>query len=397
MIATLSRPIAPTTTAQRGYRLDVRVGQAGLDALFSAWEALAQEVEQPAFFHHPAWYAAYLAALEATPERVCFCALYQGNKLEAILPFKWHHVGIGPLRVTLLALPAHPHMPLGDIILAPSADLAEVARALAIELPKALGFRAPLFLFSKVLEGSGVMRLAAAASGFSALAVPRGHSDFLPPMAYEERLASFSKNFRGNLRKARNKLAGLDPLVATAGSVEELEALYEEFLCVEAQGWKGESGRGSAIVLHPELVLFYRTLLQGFGARGACEIHVLRHGNEAMAVHFALLSRGSYELLKIGYNEAYRQAAPGNMLLERLLQFSGNGGAPRTVNLVSDSAWHQMWQPEQRGVCRLYLCENTLWGKSAHLAAQLWERGRAFYQARVQPALRAARGRSPNA
>ncbi len=64
---------------------------------------------------------------------------------------------------------------------------------------------------------------------------------------FDETFSALSKNFRGNLRKARNKLAKLEGVeFVSARGPEELASALEVFLDVEASGWKGASGTGTA-------------------------------------------------------------------------------------------------------------------------------------------------------
>jgi CelD/BcsL family acetyltransferase involved in cellulose biosynthesis len=175
-----------------------------------------------------------------------------------------------------------------------------------------------------------------------------------------------SKNFRGSLRKARNKLLAMSGVdFVTAREVVELRAAFDEFLSVEASGWKGRGGKGTAIALHPKVEPFYRNLIDQFGPSGLCEINLLRVGNECISAQFCIAVRDIYYVLKIGYDEKHAVLAPGNMLLEHLLARLRSEGRMRVVNLVSDADWHTSWRPVRTPQFEIVCANNTLRGLAA--------------------------------
>src|SRR3546814_15381410 len=67
--------------------------------------------------------------------------------------------------------------------------------------------------------------------------------------------------------------------------VEELQALYREFLRVEASGWKGAAG--TAVRDNPALTQFFHNMMTRFGALGRSEITVLEVGGTVVSVRSA--------------------------------------------------------------------------------------------------------------
>jgi CelD/BcsL family acetyltransferase involved in cellulose biosynthesis len=63
----------------------------------------------------------------------------------------------------------------------------------------------------------------------------------------------------------------------------------------------------------------------------------------------------TYNILKIGYDETHSAMAPGNVLLERLLQDISTRKTLTRVDLISDMAWHRNWKAAQEDVFTLYL------------------------------------------
>jgi hypothetical protein len=72
--------------------------------------------------------------------------------------------------------------------------------------------------------------------------------------------------------------------------------------------------------------------------------------HQPAAAQFAIVSGQRCYLLKIAYDEAHASVAPGNLLLERVLQKYESHPAIKHVDLVSNAAWHTSWKPVVRDV-----------------------------------------------
>ena len=101
----------------------------------------------------------------------------------------------------------------------------------------------------------------------------------------------------------------------TTRDPESLSRSFEQFLEVEASGWKGASGTATAILLDTKLQAFYRQLMETFGQDGRCEINQLQIDGRIAAAQFALIAGETLSLLKIGYDQHFVDVAPGQLLL----------------------------------------------------------------------------------
>src|SRR6185503_4060861 len=111
--------------------------------------------------------------------------------------------------------------------------------------------------------------------------------------------AGMSGGQRRHLRKCRKTLEQLGEVefVCTRDPAR-LPDYFDQFLSLEASGWKGAQGEGTAIKLDPTLVCFYSNLLTAFSASGNCEINLLRVDGRNVAGDFALLANGTWYQLK---------------------------------------------------------------------------------------------------
>ena len=129
---------------------------------------------------------------------------------------------------------------------------------------------------------------------------------------------------------------------------EELFGAFDKLVQIEASGWKGDGG--TAIGSRPQMHAFYRALVQQFGARDACVINVLWHGEEAVAAQFCLQIGRTISILKVGFHAARAGIAPGNLLLERTLKHACEDPRVDFVSLVNQPPWSHNFKPRTVGV-----------------------------------------------
>ncbi|MGI5940567.1 MAG: GNAT family N-acetyltransferase [Thermoleophilia bacterium] len=169
-------------------------------------------------------------------------------------------------------------------------------------------------------------------------------------MSYDRLLAGLTKNFRKNLRNNSNRLKqfGEVRFVQVSGR-DGLEKELATFLDIEASGWKGEHGTGSAINLHPNLVAFYRDLAaEMLGPEDYCEICSLYAAGHCLASMFSVRTGETYATVKIGYDETFSRLGPGQALLQKTIERCCADPGIKQFDMVGTPAWVKGWQPQQK-------------------------------------------------
>lgn len=124
-------------------------------------------------------------------------------------------------------------------------------------------------------------------------------------------------------RKAVNEIHRLRRRLAEMGRVEvefcgapaQVGAAVEEFLALEAAGWK--RGRG-AFLSSPALTTFLRSATRLLSREGLCRVAALRLDGRAVAMAILLENQGHSCCWKIAFDERLRGQAPGIQLLYEL-------------------------------------------------------------------------------
>ncbi|MDC3960209.1 GNAT family N-acetyltransferase [Polyangium jinanense] len=132
---------------------------------------------------------------------------------------------------------------------------------------------------------------------------------------------------------------------------EEAEGVLDEAFRVEAACWKGREGTA----MSSDLVIgtFFRTYALAAARRGILRVAFLRIGGLAAAMQLAVEHAGRYWLLKIGYDEAFRQASPGILLLRESLRRAAEQGLSTYEFLGGVAPWIKPWTNEERATVSL--------------------------------------------
>jgi CelD/BcsL family acetyltransferase involved in cellulose biosynthesis len=380
--------IAPPAAAGAAARLSFRMlrGREGLLALRAEWQQLLETMESPAFYQRYEWYESLLDAWSELADEVYFFVAYHGGRAAAICPLQRtvsRKLGV-PLRT--LSPPDPNHLAYSNFVSGPFAESAGVVEALVDELRSG---RQPIGW--DVLHLPRVIEASSAGDAPVRRPIPGSFRQarercfyFRTDAGITPIEAKIPKGMRTKLRQARRKLGDI-------GKVERhivrdpalLPGALDEFLELEASGWKGAAHEGTAIKLHPPVLAFFRQLTESFGRTGRCEVNLLRCGDRNVAGRFALRSGGVWNQVKIAYDEEFHRYSPGNLLLESALQRLCDDPQIHTASLVTGAAWAEQWNADSWEVSRLVVRNRTIVGRLALLEVQ----ARRLVRERVMPRL----------
>ena len=367
---------------------------ADVSKAYEDWSRLAAAQTEPRFFQTPEWFECFRAAFGMGDSTLLVRARRAGTTV-AVVPLVASRLVVEGIRLNSLELPHNPHVPFGDALVERGESESALLHGLMRHLRSSAGPTWDVLYLPNLLEDTRLMR--ALHGGWRGLTLMREQNrcNILPSTAYEELLKEFSKNFRGNLRKARNKLNATSGVTfRTVQDGHQMPGALEAFLTLEASGWKGADGTKSAIRLDPAATRFYEMLCETFSRTGGCEINLLAIDGRVIGGQLCLLSGTVSCMLKIAYDEAFAQLAPGNMLFEHTLRRYEREGRIRSVNLVRDASWHASWKPESLGVWSAWLFNSTARGLAAYGVRRARWAAAPIYHSRIRPMLDRLRAHS---
>lgn len=206
-------------------------------------------------------------------------------------------------------------------------------------------------LFPRLVEGGPLHRaILAAAPG--ARTLERFERAALFPGADRDELCrrgASNKTLKDLKRRARRLSEEGELAFSIVGSTRETRAAAEQFLVLEASGWK----RGSGFLSHPSLTAFFRSATRLLAREGKCRIASLTLDGRPLAMGVVLHSQSTAYFWKIAYDEAYHARAPGIHLVyeltEALARDSGVTGADSCA--ISNHPMIDRFWPDRIAIC----------------------------------------------
>ena len=363
-------------------------GMEGLESLRDTWNEIVSGMTRRHFFHLWEWHYSYLKCLEPDPRSFMYFLFMKEKTPVAIFPLHVTKTSIGGLQLKTLASPSHKHMVLGDIICKKDALHLPLFNILSGYLRNQKKSWDLIQLF-RLLEDAGAIQVIQAHPPSMFLLTHDLRCDFIDTGGdYESLVSGLSKNFRRSLKRAKQHLDQLPKVELTiTHNGPALAEKLDTFMDVEASGWKGSLGSGTAIKLHANLKCFYRTLTSTLFACGKVSINTLTVHGQCIAAQYCILLDNTAYILKIGYDEDYKRCAPGNMLLELFMKKSIEDRTINTINLITDAEWHADWKPGSYEKHTLYIFNATPAGLLGFVILKAHPILKKYYEAYIQPHL----------
>lgn len=208
-------------------------------------------------------------------------------------------------------------------------EAAEDAAAGLLDAAAAAGAQG-LLLPDMAVDGAAAaaLRRASARRGLPACVLRRHERARLDATADAEtylRQSLGAKKFK-ELRRQYHRLADRGAVTfAMASTPAAVAAALEDFLALEARGWKGR--RGTALLAHPGDAAFIRRAAVALAAKGCFEIATLACGGVAIASGLVLRQGRRAYFFKLAYDEAEAKASPGVQLtLELTRHYCADAG-----------------------------------------------------------------------
>jgi CelD/BcsL family acetyltransferase involved in cellulose biosynthesis len=129
---------------------------------------------------------------------------------------------------------------------------------------------------------------------------------------FEKALSSGS---RKKLRQHRRRLEEKGKLELEVWNTPEAAGqAFEDFLRLEAAGWKGR--RGTALLSDPAEAAFVRGMVAALAERGNAQVHALYLDGKPASMQIVLRAGAAAFTWKTAYDEALHDYSPGMLLLE---------------------------------------------------------------------------------
>lgn len=322
-----SAPSADTVVpvGRPGRRLCLYPGQLGYD-LQEELDFLSNRAIEPNVFFSGRFLAPAIPRLDERQVRIAIVRDENNNKMRSrlLMPYSIEKPGfsIGP---AILRVWSNPFGPLGTPLL----DAEEAAETIdnfleALTAPQA---KLPSVLVLPDLRLNGrfaqLLKAVAISRDLPVTTANPVQRPFLE--SYEDGetyLAnSISKGHLRDLRRQFRRLADQGRLVHNvARQPTEIRHRLEEFLALEASGWKGR--KRSAMVMDRYHAAFAREAVNNLAEADAARIHTLDFNGQAIASLIVFIMGGEAYTWKTAYDERYARYSPGKLLMADVTEWN---------------------------------------------------------------------------
>jgi CelD/BcsL family acetyltransferase involved in cellulose biosynthesis len=297
--------------------------------LSDAWQRLCDRTSCPPFYR-PEWVATYVRVFEPRSQIVLLTA-WTGDELAAVLPLARRRSWFAGVPLATLSAPANVHSVRFDILREPGPAGDVAIAALWDKLKQTSGW--DMVELSTFLDNGACHQLiqSASADGFDTLTSVRNNGPVLRMQGDGNGrltwLAGTSRHFRHELRRyarlLEEQMGGTPELIRRTEFEPEI---VSKFFALEASGWKGE--RGSAIDCRAETAEFYQGIACETAKRGCFCLHTLELNGRVAAGAFSIVTDRCFYPLKIAYDETLNRAAPGQLLINGILEECAKNNIP---------------------------------------------------------------------
>lgn len=180
---------------------------------------------------------------------------------------------------------------------------------------------------------------------------------------------------RSDLRRARRHGERTGPVSTRvlSPSPAEMRQLFDEFLRVEAAGWKGRAN--TALACDTARCGFFRQYTALACQAGTMRVAALNVGDRVAAMQLTVERGGRLWVLKVGFDEAFRHASPGMLLMADVLRWSAQRGLHAVEFLGVPEPWVEVWTSSAHQCVSLEAYPARASGMVS-MVAEMVERGR---------------------
>ena len=346
------------------YQVNVFNGITGLDQIEDDWRAIIDSCSNSPFYQMYEWFHAYLTCLETQPHDVFFFLVTKNQEPVSIFPLKRQLYNWNGIQLRVWITPRTDEIPLSDFIARDKNTVAAEFQYVTKKLNADKALRFDGVFLRRLLEDGNAWSLIVDNSIKHKIVYHHSFSKYLSCSDDKEGIApGGSVKFKRNLRRLEKRLKAKGDVSWQSDITFQVQGdTFSSFLDVEESGWKGEGGTKTAIKLNSRSKAFYKELVESFGPLGRCRINLLKLNGSVIAGQYCLLDDGRINLLKIGFDQTYKDCSPGYLLIKDVLEKGCENKEFSELSFVTGSDWNDVFHPIKRNVFIVYLMNVTFKG-----------------------------------
>lgn len=356
--------LSTSATSHQQWQIVPYQGLDGLQQLKEDWERLYHDLPFQSAFHSFAAMDAYVRHLCPDPQSFACFALTDGQAVRAICALERSTQRLFGMRVPVWKSCRHAHWAIADAICPEGEPRQHLLRCLLRHLHRTPG-TAPLLVLGPTADYSAFFDGLASLHQHEYCTDVLWHSSIVgcrrPFTEIEAGLTKRARQDRKRAHKRLQELENVEWVQATSGAALDRE--FESFLEVEASGWKGPQGTGTAVACIPELVPYYRDLIHGLSRTAECGIFSLYADGRCLGSQIGIRGRDECIALKAGYDETFSAIMPGKLVDEAMIVHCCEDAVSQRINFLTEIEWLRGWHADTVPVTQIHLSITRVRGR----------------------------------
>ena len=355
-----------------GHEHEVRLyrGRRGLAKLYSPWQDLMADINNQCFYHQPEWFHAFLTVYSDIAESIYFFAVFHKGNLVAVFPVQFR-TRWKIFRVREVSLPFTRQLYMSDCIISDGEESSRIFGVFLDSMTNTFGRRWDIFVARGTLESSQISHCINKLQRYGWASDHARTCSLVHVLPYNDSLKAMKPKFRRDLTRRLKRIGELGAIeFSVETSPDDVKGVFDEFVDLEASGWKAGKGRLRGIVHAPLAIKlnankhsFYRKVITSLSHRGIVELHCLRLEGRLIAARVWLVLNDCAYALKTAYDEHYGRFSPGMLTFDRAYKHQAEKGNIRYINPILKQPSLDGWQTTTIWY-KNYICfNNTLKGR----------------------------------
>lgn len=314
------------------------------------------------FIHEVPWLSAIQSELRQ--DKLTVYLVFSGQQLVAALPLETKKSGFWPLKSHAITFPDDSNIYLNDILIDDRHSNEPIMRAVLDHISES-GFSWDLCVFGKLTESALACE---AIEQLSPDCRETGSSAWIPCKTPSDLKLISKKVWKNTTRLANKVRRDIGEVVleqSTPGDAQHQH--FSHFLRIESSGWKGAAGTATSVADDHRARQFFGRLLLDYADDWNARVFTLRFGGKPAATALAVRCGSTWNLLKIGYDEQFREYGPGSILLQSFLKKMSEDESVTQTSLVTSPDWAARWHFNQTPIREYSVYAPSVRGKLLRL------------------------------
>ena len=163
--------------------------------------------------------------------------------------------------------------------------------------------------------------------------------------AFESNLSSKRRSdLRRSFRKAESH-GNLEFSIITP-DINNIDTLLDNAISIENKGWKKE--KGTSIDQNNLMKLFIIAIFKKAAKERNALIGFTLINNEPVACNLSISQYDRLWILKIGYDNMYKNCSPGILLTHEIIRYAHDNNFKHVEFLGCSESWIELWKPKHR-------------------------------------------------